>query len=156
MDMKLVALLQRDCTLSTAELAERVGISQSPCWRRIRRLEEAGVIGRRVAIIDRKKLGMDVEVFVRIKLSEGGLKATGEFEAAIMTLPEIMECHMLLGEIDYRLRVVVASLAEFDTFLRYHLAHLPGVREIESSIVVSEVKNTTALPIRPVAGEAAV
>ncbi|MEM7124520.1 MAG: Lrp/AsnC family transcriptional regulator [Pseudomonadota bacterium] len=146
-DEKLLGLLQTDAGLSSAELADKVGISQSPCWRRIRRMEEAGVIRRRVAIVDREALGFDVEVFVRIKLSEGGLKATDDFEAAIHRLPEVVECHMLLGEIDYRLRVVVRTIADFDRFLRDHLAHLPGVREIESSLVVSEVKNTTALPI---------
>ncbi len=146
-DVKLLGLLQHDASLSSAELAEKVGVSQSPCWRRIRRMEEAGIIRRRVAIVDREALGFGVEVFVRIKLSEDGLKATAAFEAAIHDLPEVMECHMLLGEIDYRLRVVVRTLDDFDRFLRDHLAHMPGVREIESSIVVSEVKNTTALPL---------
>ncbi len=155
-DMKLLSLVQENAALSTAELADRVGISQSPCWRRVHRLEQAGVIQRRVAIVDRKKLGLNVEVFVRIKLSETGLAATRDFEAAILDLPEVIECHMLLGEIDYRLRVIVASLDDYDLFLRNRLARLPGIREIESSIVVSEVKNTTALPIRSVASEAAV
>lgn len=146
-DMKLLDLLQHDSSLSSAELAEKVGISQSPCWRRIRRMEEAGVIRRRVAIVDREALGFGVEVFVRIKLSEDGLKGTAAFEAAIDRLPEVVECHMLLGEIDYRLRVIVRTLADLDRFLRDNLAHLPGVRDIESSMVVSEVKNTTALPL---------
>lgn len=146
-DGKLLALLQRDATQSTAQLAEQVGISQSPCWRRINRLESAGAIQRRVAILDRKALGFGVEVFVRIKLSDRGLRSTEALEAAILKLPEVLECHMLLGEIDYRLRVALPSLADYERFLRDKLATLPGVRDIESSVVISEVKNETALPL---------
>lgn len=146
-DRALLSCLQEDAMIATGTLAEKVGLSQSPCWRRIRRLEQEGVIRSRAAVLDRQKLGLDVEVFVRIRLSERGLQATELFEAKIRDCPEILECHMLLGEIDYRLRVVVKSLAQYDTFLRETLSRLPGVRDIESSIVISTVKNTTALPL---------
>lgn len=146
-DLALLRALQDDATVPTGALAEQVGLSQSPCWRRIRRLEQDGAILRRTAVLDRARLGFDVEVFVRVRLSERGLQATNLFERQVMDYPEILECHMLLGEIDYRLRVVVKSLAEYEVFLREKLSQLPGVRDIESSIVISTVKNTTALPL---------
>jgi Lrp/AsnC family transcriptional regulator len=146
-DVALLRALQDDATVPTGTLAEQVGLSQSPCWRRIRRLEQEGAIVRRTAVLDRARLGFDVEVFVRVRLSERGLKATELFEQQVLECPEILECHMLLGEIDYRLRIVVQSLAEYEVFLREKLSRLPGVRDIESSIVISTVKNTTALPL---------
>ena len=150
-DLHILDALQGQGDLSTAEIAKRVGLSQSPCWRRIRRLEALGVIRERVAILDAERLGFEVTAFASIKLSEHGRRALPEFEAAIAALPEVVECHAMTGEVDYLLRVVTRDIRSYERVLRDHLLNLPTVREVHSQIALSRVKSTTRIPLERLA-----
>ncbi len=146
-DRAILEQLQRDASLSTADLATQVGLSMSPCWRRIRRLEKAGVISRRVAILDRERLGLEVTVFASVKLSAHGRQSLPEFEAAIEEHDEVVACYVMTGEVDYLLQVVTRDIRSYENFLRNHLLQLPTVREVHSQIVLSQLKHTTELPL---------
>jgi len=146
-DRKILQLLQRDANLSATELADRVGLSQSPCWRRINRLQEEGYIKNRVALLDRQKLGLSIVVFVNIKLSAHGWNMLNEFEAAIVSFPEVLECWTISGGMDYTLRVVTKDIESYEQFLRRRLLQLPHIQEAQSNITMTEVKNTTQLPL---------
>lgn len=146
-DRAILSLLQRDASLSTAEIAERVGLSQSPCWRRIRRLEEAGVIRGRVALLDHAALGMEVVAFVSVKLSEHGRRNLEDFERRIHRLPEVLECFTLTGDVDYILKVVSRDIRHFESFLRNELMTMTMIRETHSAIAVTQIKDTTELPL---------
>lgn len=146
-DQRILNILQADASLSTIEIAERVGISQAPCWRRIRRLEETGIIRGRVVLLDSKKIGLPVTVFANIKLSAHGKTTLPEFEQSIRRFPEVVECFTLSGETDYILKIVVPSVEAYERFYREKLSQLPAVRETNSAIVLSEIKNSTILPL---------
>lgn len=146
-DLRILEVLQRDSSLSAAEVAERVGLSQSPCWRRINRLQELGVIRERVAHLDAKRLGLNVQVFAQVKLSAHGRQSLPEFEASIREFPEVLECYTLMGEVDFLLRIVTRDVETYEQFFRNHLSQLPGVQEINSRLALSEIKQTTALPL---------
>ena len=146
-DLRLLAALQRDASLSSTELAEQVGLSQAPCWRRVKRLEEAGLVRRRVALLDRKLLGLELMVFAQVKLATHGRDTLPGFEDAVRRRPEVLDCFSLLGGTDYLLRIVVPDVDAYERLYRHHLSQLPGVREIISSIVMSEIKMTTELPL---------
>ena len=146
-DKKILAILQEDATLSVAEVANRVGLSQSPCWRRINRLEEAGLIQRRVALLDAKKLGLGVVVFVNVRLSGHEEQTLQEFEQAISAYPEVTECYTMTGTMDFLLRIVVKDIQGYETFFRNHLSQMPAVREVHSSVAITQIKYTTALPL---------
>lgn len=147
-DRLILESLQRDGSLSTAQVARTVGLSQSPCWRRIRRLERLGMISDRVALLDRKRVGLEVMVFASIKLSEHGTRALPEFEDAIEGLDEVVGAYVTTGENDYLLKVVTRDIESYERLLRDHLLQLPTVREVHSQIVLSEMKATTRLPLR--------
>jgi Lrp/AsnC family transcriptional regulator len=146
-DAKILALIQEDAGLSAAEVAERVGLSPSPCWRRIRRMEEAGLILRRVTILDRERLGLTFEVYCTVKLALPSKQNLERFEAAIEPLSEVVQCATVTGSADYELRIVTRDMRAFDDFLREKLLSLGLVSNIESRIVIRSVKNTTALPL---------
>lgn len=150
-DLQILELLQANGALSAADVASEVGLSQSPAWRRIHRLESEGVITRRVAVLDRRRLGFDVTVLVQVKFGRRSPKAVGRFEAAIRSMPEVQECHMLMGSMDFLLKVVAKDVESYERFLRTKLSALPGVKEIESSLSLLEIKSTTALPLGGVA-----
>ena len=152
-DREILDCLQHDGSLSTAQIARRVGLSQSPCWRRIRRLEQAGLIRGRTAVLDRQRLGLEVMVFASIKLSEHGTRALPEFEAAVAELDEVVGAYVTTGENDYLLKVVTRDIESYERLLRDRLLQLPTVREVHSQIVLNETKATTKLPIRLVADE---
>lgn len=154
-DLRILDALQGGGNLSTAEVAKRVGLSQSPCWRRIRRLESIGVIRERVAILDTELLGFEVTAFASIKLSEHGRRALPEFEAAIEALPEVVDAYAMTGEVDYLLRVVTRDIRSYERLLRDALLNLPTVREVHSQIALSNVKRTTRLPLEMLAEERA-
>ncbi len=149
-DKKILESLQTDATVSIAELAERVGLSQSTCWRRINLLEQAGVIGPRVALLNAKALGLEVTVFANIKLSAHGRRSLSEFEEAIAVCPEVVECYTMSGEIDFLLRIVSRDIESYERFLRETLLQMPSVQEVHSHIALSRVKHTTALPLAAV------
>ncbi|MCC7266032.1 MAG: Lrp/AsnC family transcriptional regulator [Caulobacteraceae bacterium] len=146
-DAKILDLIQHDAGLSVAEIAERVGLSSSPCWRRIKRLEDSGVIQRRVTILDRDRLGLSFEVYCTVKLALPSKENLESFEGAITRLPEVVQCATVTGAADYELRVVTRDMHTFDQFLRDRILSLGLVSNIESRIVVRSVKNSTAAPL---------
>lgn len=146
-DRKILELMQNNANLSATELAERVGLSQSPCWRRINRLQQEGYIKHKVALLDRQKLGLGIVVFVNIKLSAHGWNMLNEFEEAIVGFPEVLECWTMSGGMDYTLRVVTKDIESYEQFLRRRLLQLPHIHEAQSNITMTEVKNCTQLPL---------
>jgi Lrp/AsnC family transcriptional regulator len=146
-DRRILRLLQHDADLSAAQVAERVELSQSPCWRRIHRMQEEGLIERKVALLNPKLLGLSMTVFVNIKLSAHGRNNLAEFEQAIVGYPEVLECHTMAGSSDYLLKVVARDIDAYERFLRDQLLRLPHVQEAHSNIAMSEVKRTTELPL---------
>jgi Lrp/AsnC family transcriptional regulator, cysteine-sensing transcriptional activator len=146
-DRRIMNLLQEDASRSTAEIAELVGMSQSPCWRRIQRLKDEGYISRQVAIIDRRKVGLNAQVFALVKLTMHGRQNLDEFAGTIRAYPEVLECHVLMGAFDFLIRVVAADIDAYQMFFFEKLSRLPGVQEVNSVISLSEIKSTTALPL---------
>jgi len=147
LDRHILALLQEDAGMSAAEIADRVGLTQPPCWRRIKRLEEAGIIQRRVALLDQRKLGLNVTVFARIKLSAHGKKSLPEFEEQIRDLPEVLECFTVMGDYDFLLKIVTRDIDTYETLFRDKLSQMPTVQEIHSNAALSRIKITTELPL---------
>jgi Lrp/AsnC family transcriptional regulator len=146
-DTEIIRLLQEDAELSAAAVGERIGLSQSPCWRRIQRLRQEGLIQGQFIKFDRKKLGFDVLVFAQVKLTAHGRSKVPEFAETIRQFPEVQECHLLLGNIDFLLRIVVRDIEEYERFFFEKLSHLAEIQEVHSNIVLSEIKYTTQLPI---------
>ncbi len=146
-DYRILELLQADASLTAVDVAARVGLSQSPGWRRIDRLEKAGVIQRRVALLDRQRLGLDVMVFAQVRFARGSRQSLAEFESTIRAMPEVQECYMLMGEVDFLLKVVTRDVAGYERFLREKLSRIPAVQEVHSSIALTPVKATTELPL---------
>ena len=146
-DKTILSLLQSDGNLSAAEISEKVNLSQSPCWRRISRLEEEGYIKNKVVLLDRQKLGLNSVVFVNIKLSAHGRKMLREFEEAVVSFPEVVECWTITGGVDYSLRIVTKDIQSYEVFLRQRLLQLPHILEAQSHVGITEVKHTTELPI---------
>ena len=146
-DRRILALLQADASLTAADVAARVGLSQSPCWRRIARLEREGLIRRRVALLDRDRLGLGVVVFAQVKFARGARQSLAEFEEAVRGFTEVQECFMLMGEVDFLLKVVTRDVAAYERFLREKLSLIPAVLEVRSSMALSVVKEGTTLPL---------
>jgi len=146
-DRKILTLLQENARLANVDLAESVGLSPSPCLRRVRELEEGGVIRRYVTLLDPVPIGLPVSVFVNVTLERQVEHALEHFEAAILERPEVMECYLMTGDSDYLLRVVTADLAAYERFLMDHLTRVPGVASIKSSFALKQVKYRTALPL---------
>ena len=146
-DLKILGALQKDASLSTAEVAQRVGLSQSPCWRRISLLEETGVIRRQVAVLSREKLGLDVLVLVHVKLASHGWQSLPKFKQKVLSYPEVMQYFTVMGDTDFVLLVTTRTINDYNEFLQKRLSQIPGVQAIESRIVIEETKNTTELPL---------
>jgi Lrp/AsnC family transcriptional regulator, leucine-responsive regulatory protein len=146
-DRKILELLQRDDRTSLADLAAKVGLSASPCLRRIRLLEKAGIISRYVAVLDQIAVGLPVSVFVSVKLDQQREQALDRFAKAVARWPEVLECYLMTGPRDYWLRVVVPDLAAYERFLKQKLTKLDNVASIESSFALEQVKYTNMLPI---------
>ena len=147
-DQRILAALQEDASRSAAQIAEAVGLSQSPCWRRIQRLREEGYISKVVALLDRKKLGLRAQLFVQVKVISNDQASLAEFSRAIQEFPEVMECHVILGAFDFLLRVVTRDLEAYERFYFETLSRVPNIREINSFVAAQEVKSTTAFPLR--------
>jgi Lrp/AsnC family transcriptional regulator len=146
-DYRILTELQRDATLSSSEMASLVGVSQTPTWRRMTQLDETGVIQRRVAIIDRSAVSLDLIVHVFVRLKNQTQATVDAFRSAVSDMPEIVQCHMLMGDIDFLLQVVTKDLTTFHRFIREDLSSIAGVSGLDSRAVVEETKNTTALPL---------
>jgi len=149
-DYAILGALQVDGTLSVAELAERVGLTSTPCWKRLKRLEEEGYLDSRVAIVNRRKTGLPVTVFVSVRTSQHDEKWLQRFAAAVIALPEVQEFHRMSGDVDYLLKVVTTDIEGYDRFYKklIRTANLTGV---SSAFSMEQIKYTTALPLDLVA-----
>ncbi len=146
-DRRILDRLQEDGRVSNVDLANDVGISSSPCWRRVRELEKRGVISGYVALVDAAAVGLPVSVFVQVTLERQIEAALETFEAAVKARPEVMECYLMTGDADYLLRVVVSDLPTYEAFLKDHLTRIPGIANIKSSFALNQVKYRTSLPL---------
>lgn len=155
-DRRILDVLQRDGRISNVELADKVGLSPSPCHRRVRRIEDAGLIVDYVTLLDRAALGLGLTVFVDVALGRKNPESVATFEAAISARPEVMECHITTGDYDYLLRVAVADVPAYRHFIMNVLIGMPGVDKTRTNFSLGEVKYTTALPLdaSPVPGDA--
>ena len=147
-DVRLLECLQANARLTNVELSEQVALSPSQCLRRVRRLEEAGLLRGYAALLDRERVGLGVMAFVSVSLETQREHPTEAFNKAVQEIPEILECLAVSGEADYLLRVVAVDLKAFSDFLMHRLLRLPMVANVRSSILLDEVKSTTALPLR--------
>ena len=143
---KILAILQQDCTISIAELADRVHLSSTPCWRRVQKLEKGGLIQSRVALLDAAKLGLGVSVFVQLRTNNHDKVWLDEFAAVISGFDEVVEFYRMAGEYDYLLRVVVADIPAFDRFYK-ELISKAKLSDVTSSFAMEQIKYTTALPL---------
>lgn len=146
-DLKILGAIQREGRITNQQLADEIGLSPSPCLRRLRMLEDSGVIDRYVALLDPEAVGLPVSAFVRVRLDRQDDRHLAIFEEAVAELPEVMECYLMTGDSDYQLRVLVASLVEFEEFLRTKLSKIEGVGVVTTSFALRPVVYKTALPI---------
>jgi Lrp/AsnC family transcriptional regulator len=145
-DRKILAVLQQDASLSVAEVGNRVGLSSTPCWKRIQKLEAEGVIQRRVAIVDPDKIGLGVSVFVAVETGDHSEEWLRKFADAVANMPEVMEFYRMAGDVDYMLRVAVNSIQDYDAFYKKLIAAIP-LKNVTSRFAMERIKQTTALPI---------
>ena len=146
-DLRILGALQENARIANTELAAAVGLSPAPCLRRVRALEERGVIRKHVSLVSPAAVGLPVSVFVSISLERQVEEALKRFERVILARPEVMECYLMTGDIDYLLRVVCADLGAYERFVLDHLTKVPGVSSIRSSFALKQVKYSTALPL---------
>lgn len=147
-DLRILDVIQQEARISNAELADRVGLSASPCWRRVRALESAGVIRGYVTLLDPEAVGLPINVFATVTLERQIEHAIEHFEREITARPEVMECYLMTGEYDYLLRIVVPDLHAYERFLMDHLTRIDVIASIKSSFSLKQVRYNTALPIR--------
>ena len=145
-DRKILTVLQDDASLSVAEIGDRVGLSSTPCWKRIQRLEADGVILRRVALVDQNKIGLGISVFVSVESADHSETWLKTFAEAVSAMPEVMEFYRMAGDVDYMLRVAVADIAGYDSFYKRLIAAVP-LKNVTSRFAMEKIKSTTALPI---------
>jgi Lrp/AsnC family transcriptional regulator len=146
-DRKILHLIQRDASLSVQEIADQVGLSANPCWRRIKIMEASGLIERRVALVNAAKLGLGVTVFVTIRTDKHNPEWLASFAEGIAAIPEILECHRMSGDVDYLLKVVVADIAHYDRVYQALIAKVPGLSDVSSTFSMERLKDGTALPV---------
>ncbi|MEM7766474.1 MAG: Lrp/AsnC family transcriptional regulator [Pseudomonadota bacterium] len=146
-DRHILDLIQDDAALSVAEIADRVGLSSSPCWRRIKRLEETGIITRRVTLLDSQRLGLDFEVVASVKLSLPSRENLDAFERMVQDWPEVVECMTVTGAVDYVIQVMTRDMHTYDDFLRDKLLGSGLVSDVQSRIIIRVAKRTTAVPL---------
>lgn len=147
-DRKLLAILQEDATLSIAQMADRVGLSSTPCWKRIQKLEASGVITRRVALVAPDRVGADLSVFVAIEAGDHTPDWLQQFADAVAGMPEVMGAYRMAGEVDYMLHVAVGDMAEFDRFYKRLIAAAP-LKNVTSRFAMERIKHSTAYPLHP-------
>lgn len=147
-DHRILQALQEDGRLTATDLAERVGITTSPCLRRLRILEDAGIIRGYTALVDQTKIGLPISVFISIKLERQSEEAMERFETAVRRCPEVLECYLMTGPRDYLLRVVAKDLNDYEDFVKGTLTRISGIANIESSFALGQVKHSNSLPIQ--------
>jgi Lrp/AsnC family transcriptional regulator len=146
-ERKILRELQRNADQTTAQIADKVGLSPSPCWRRIDRLERDGIIRGRVAVIDRRKIGLNAHIFAQVRLNAHGRSNLDEFSAAIRSFPEVLDAYVLMGQTDFMLRIVTTDIDAYERFFFDKLSKLTGIQEITSTVALSDIKSTYELPI---------
>ncbi len=145
-DRKILAVVQQDASLSVADIGQKVGLSSTPCWKRLQRLEADGVIMRRVALIDPEKVGLGITVFVSVETGDHSQEWLAKFADVVNAMPEVMEFYRMAGDVDYVLRVVVHDMQSYDTFYKKLIATVP-LKNVTSRFAMERIKSTTALPI---------
>jgi len=145
-DRKILTVLQEDASLSVAEIGDRVGLSSTPCWKRIQRLEADGVILRRVALVDQNKIGLGISVFVSVESADHSESWLRTFADAVSAMPEVMELYRMAGDVDYMLRVVVADMQSYDVFYKKLIGAVP-LKNVTSRFAMEKIKSVTALPV---------
>jgi Lrp/AsnC family transcriptional regulator len=146
-DKKILRLLQQDCTLPIKDIANAVGLSNNPCWRRIRRLEESGVIKHRVALIDPVKIGLGVIAFVTIRTDEHSAEWLETFKHSVNTIPEIVDCHRMTGDVDYLLRIVVHDIEHYDRVYQRLIKSVSGLSDVSSTFSMERLKQGPAIDV---------
>jgi Lrp/AsnC family transcriptional regulator len=146
-DRKILHLLQSEPGINAAAIGERIGLSQSAVWRRMQGLRDEGIIRDQPVKIDREKIGLDTMVFAHVKLTSHGRSNLAAFAEAVRSYPQVLDCYVLLGNVDFLLRIVTEDIKAYEQFFFEKLSQLPGIQEINSSIALSEIKNSTVLPI---------
>jgi Lrp/AsnC family transcriptional regulator len=147
-DRKILTILQEDATLSIAELAERVHLSQTPCWKRIQKLEANGYLVKRVALVSPEKLGLGLTVFVSIETNDHSREWLGRFAETVAAIPQVMEFYRMAGDVDYMLRVVVTDMAAYDAFYKRLIETIP-LKNVTSRFAMERIKSTTAYQVPP-------
>ncbi len=145
-DHAILTILQQDASLAVADIARRVGLSVTPCWRRIQRLEEQGVIRRRVALLDAGRIGAGISVFVAVRTNEHNAEWLTHFSDVVSAMPEVVEFYRMSGDVDYLLRVVVGDMRQYDTFYKKLISKVK-LTDVSSSFAMEQIKYTTALPL---------
>ena len=146
-DRRILDLLQTEPGINASEIGEKIGLSQSAVWRRIQSLREEGVIREQPVKLDREKVGLNTMVFAHVKLTSHGRSNLADFSEAVRKYPEVLDCYVLLGNVDFLLRIVTEDIKAYEQFFFEQLSQLPGIQEVNSSIVLSDIKHTTVLPI---------
>ena len=146
-DLNILDCMQRNAKYTTQEIADMSNLSQSPCWRRINRLEESGVIKKHVTLLDSRQLGFNLIVFATVNLTAQGRNNLEAFEREVKKFPQVVECYTMAGNWDYMLKIVALSIRQYEVFVREKLLQLDHVGEVHSHIAVTEIKNTTELPL---------
>ncbi|MEM9330856.1 MAG: Lrp/AsnC family transcriptional regulator [Pseudomonadota bacterium] len=146
-DFKILRILQENADVNINDIGQAVGLSHTPCWRRIKKMEDSGIIRVKRSILDSEKIGLDVSIFVFVRLDTHTSEVLESFEEATRSVPEILQCYTMSGEFDYLLRVVVKSVRDYEKTVKGRLLKLPHVGVMNSHFALNEIKNTTSLPI---------
>lgn len=146
-DRRILEILQKYPGINATAIGERIGLSQSACWRRVQRLRDDGIIKDQPVKLDREKVGLNTMVFAHVKLTSHGRSKLADFADAVSAYPEVLDCYVLLGNVDFLLRIVTEDIKAYEQFFFEKLSQLPGIQEVNSSIVMSDIKHTTVLPI---------
>ncbi len=146
-DRRILDLLQTSPGINASGIGEHIGLSQSACWRRMQRLRDEGVISEQAVVLDPEKVGLNTMVFAQVKLTSHGRSNLTAFADAVRDYPEVLDCYCLLGANDFLLRIVAQDIKDYETFFFEKLSQLPGIQEVTSSIVLSDIKHTTVLPL---------
>ena len=147
LDRRILEWLQNEPGINASAIGEKIGLSQSACWRRIQRLRDEGVIRDQPVKLDREKVGLNTMVFAHVKLTSHGRSNLADFSDAVKKYPEVLDCYVVLGNVDFLLRIVTRDIKAYEQFFFEKLSQLPGIQEVNSSIVLSDIKHTTVLPI---------
>ncbi|MFL0796439.1 MAG: Lrp/AsnC family transcriptional regulator [Cellvibrionaceae bacterium] len=146
-DKKILRVLQKEADISMQDLGDRIGLSHTPCWRRVKRLQEQGIIRGKVTLLDENQVSLPVTVYTYLTIKSHDEDVLNEFESSVLEVPEVMECYSTTGEKDYVLRVVAASVSHYEQILKRKLVHLPHVDSVSSTFALKQVKYTTELPV---------